>query len=854
NQDKTLALRKVTEEQLKTMTQDDIEEIANIERNRDELVKNGLATAESAKNLTPEEINAKLIAHEKKQNAENTAAGAATAGSLAFMMLGYLGLGRKENDGGGNSQDSNKGNQEEYSQNEKIKEIESNIDSKGYWLDPATGGLYSKEPDGSIKVMYKDSNGELYTLIRNEKTGEEIVRKPNAADLIILSQARIDSGNIAEANVVLTHGSTTERGGTEISRNPQSSILVLGYNESIVKSLRSTANDREKQIKLATNKEKILSSEEGKKLKKAENDAKAALETVEKSVDTANRKYGEAVSAYSAYAEAYGRMVTKGELDQKIAEKLVKEKYDDLVKPAKENLDTATKSIKTLTLKAKAEVERTTKATERYIQSEKASITEGINKTKILDAAKKLAKLDSPELDPKLKSAYSKVELAEKNLLNTKAEPGSTEYKKLLDAYLKEKKNFLKSEVGRDLGKQIDLANAPDVYKDQVYPPLSDAKTIKDTQFIVEPSERIKINELRKTLEKREIQNPDTKAKVDALEKKFDAAKSDYIEANRKLESLEADIQKKRTEMDAKQPPATNKERSNFESEMQKKIDAEKKIISDSQVNMLKAEKAYKAERMTALIKEDPNLMGSASPNSLDSTNRKDTVYDLFYGKDDRDISSAANSLFDKHVTLGEASPLASKVITEKTIATDSGMLPPGAGFVRYMDFHGERLMLPGVPGSPITSDFGLRNDPGTESPALHLGADNGVEKGSVIGFPVKAKVVELNNGDSAGENSRHSQGFGKFVTMEVGSDSDRVRVTVAHNGQILVEKGKEVKPGQAISISSNSGRSIGNPGDHTHVEFSFYAGKDAKGNDIFKPRVPTPEDIPLLKKLGLIK
>ncbi|ABZ99758.1 Hypothetical protein LEPBI_II0225 [Leptospira biflexa serovar Patoc strain 'Patoc 1 (Paris)'] len=57
-----------------------------------------------------------------------------------------------------------------------------------------------------------------------------------------------------------------------------------------------------------------------------------------------------------------------------------------------------------------------------------------------------------------------------------------------------------------------------------------------------------------------------------------------------------------------------------------------------------------------------------------------------------------------------------------------------------------------------------------------------------------------------------------------------------------------------AISISTNSGRSIGNPGDHTHVEFSFYAGDDAKGNDIFKPRVPTPEDIPLLKKLGLIK
>ncbi|TGL49729.1 hypothetical protein EHQ59_14240 [Leptospira kemamanensis] len=63
-----------------------------------------------------------------------------------------------------------------------------------------------------------------------------------------------------------------------------------------------------------------------------------------------------------------------------------------------------------------------------------------------------------------------------------------------------------------------------------------------------------------------------------------------------------------------------------------------------------------------------------------------------------------------------------------------------------------------------------------------------------------------------------------------------------------------EIKPGQAISISSNSGRSIGNPGDHTHVEFSFYKGVDSKGNEIFETRVPTEKDIPLLKKLRLIQ
>ncbi|TGK48031.1 hypothetical protein EHQ10_09770 [Leptospira bouyouniensis] len=139
------------------------------------------------------------------------------------------------------------------------------------------------------------------------------------------------------------------------------------------------------------------------------------------------------------------------------------------------------------------------------------------------------------------------------------------------------------------------------------------------------------------------------------------------------------------------------------------------------------------------------------------------------------------------------------------------------------------------------------------------MGTDNGVQKGSVIGFPVKAKVFSTNNESSSGENSRHSQGLGKSVILVI-PDKDappknQVRVTVGHNGEILVKTGETVQPGQAISISSNSGRSIGNPGDHTHVEFSFYAGDDPRtGKPLFEPRVPTKDDIPLLKELGLIK
>ncbi|EMJ90322.1 peptidase, M23 domain protein [Leptospira meyeri serovar Semaranga str. Veldrot Semarang 173] len=78
----------------------DIENLANNERSKERLIASKTETPESLKGLNPTEIAAKLDALQQKQNTENTAAGAAATGSLAFLMLGYLGLGRKENEGG----------------------------------------------------------------------------------------------------------------------------------------------------------------------------------------------------------------------------------------------------------------------------------------------------------------------------------------------------------------------------------------------------------------------------------------------------------------------------------------------------------------------------------------------------------------------------------------------------------------------------------------------------------------------------------------------------------------------------------------------------------------------------------
>ncbi|WP_244935968.1 hypothetical protein [Leptospira bouyouniensis] len=92
-----------------TLSDSDVEELASNERAKDELIASGTETEASLNGLDPKTIASKLEALNQKQNAENTAAGGATAGSLAFMMLSYLGLGRKENDGGRVETDSEDG-------------------------------------------------------------------------------------------------------------------------------------------------------------------------------------------------------------------------------------------------------------------------------------------------------------------------------------------------------------------------------------------------------------------------------------------------------------------------------------------------------------------------------------------------------------------------------------------------------------------------------------------------------------------------------------------------------------------------------------------------------------------------
>lgn len=107
------------------------------------------------------------------------------------------------------------------------------------------------------------------------------------------------------------------------------------------------------------------------------------------------------------------------------------------------------------------------------------------------------------------------------------------------------------------------------------------------------------------------------------------------------------------------------------------------------------------------------------------------------------------------------------------------------------------------APGRAVTSGFGVRKDPIIGASALHAGMDFRSRKGSPVFATGAGKVVK------AGWNG----GYGRMIEIE---HADGFATRYAHLGRISVEVGDEIKPGQKIGASGNSGRSTG---PHLHYE-----------------------------------
>jgi len=102
-----------------------------------------------------------------------------------------------------------------------------------------------------------------------------------------------------------------------------------------------------------------------------------------------------------------------------------------------------------------------------------------------------------------------------------------------------------------------------------------------------------------------------------------------------------------------------------------------------------------------------------------------------------------------------------------------------------------------------LTSKFGVRADPWTGKRRMHHGQDFGV----LTGTPVYATA------DGVVKSRNSHTGYGKTLVINHGYNTKTV---FAHLNRYLVKPGDEVKRGDLIAYSGNSGRSTG---PHLHYE-----------------------------------
>ncbi|MFV0314856.1 MAG: M23 family metallopeptidase [Anaerotignum sp.] len=108
-----------------------------------------------------------------------------------------------------------------------------------------------------------------------------------------------------------------------------------------------------------------------------------------------------------------------------------------------------------------------------------------------------------------------------------------------------------------------------------------------------------------------------------------------------------------------------------------------------------------------------------------------------------------------------------------------------------------------------ITSSCGVRENPVLKKMELHNGIDIGVGIGTPV-LAVRSGVVS---------EVRTSATFGKVVQYET---EDGYTVMYAHLSEILVEEGEQIKQGDVVAKSGNTGLSTG-----PHLHYSLW--KDGK-------------------------
>ena len=123
-----------------------------------------------------------------------------------------------------------------------------------------------------------------------------------------------------------------------------------------------------------------------------------------------------------------------------------------------------------------------------------------------------------------------------------------------------------------------------------------------------------------------------------------------------------------------------------------------------------------------------------------------------------------------------------------------------------------------------ITSPFGMRQDPMDKSKQqMHKGIDIRAKRDDILATENSGKVVSVNHNANTGG--------GKSVTVEyVRADGSKVQTTYMHLDSIAVKVGDEVKAGQKLGVSGNTGTRT--TGEHLHFGVKNISA-DGKARDV---------------------
>lgn len=104
-----------------------------------------------------------------------------------------------------------------------------------------------------------------------------------------------------------------------------------------------------------------------------------------------------------------------------------------------------------------------------------------------------------------------------------------------------------------------------------------------------------------------------------------------------------------------------------------------------------------------------------------------------------------------------------------------------------------------------ITSSCGVRKNPVLGKEELHNGLDIAVPVGTDVAAVKSGIVTEV----------RNSPTYGNLVKFET---KDGYEVMYAHLSEVLVQEGEEIKQGQAVAKSGNTGLTTG-----PHLHYSLW-------------------------------